>query len=165
MVGFAGPDVRLLVRCQNLLMYSSLLVRRINGISRLTSSDKTYKYADVYDIPMTKYDCEMSKYLKAYFRANVKKDDVLNTEEIMGIIRQKYKRNVPTKKWMGQFIDFYLHDTLECVEEYNRKGGRTFKNILGDSYGEQFKRKIIDGEVRYVFKDEFESMKGDGMRW
>ena len=165
MVGFAGPDVRLLVRCQNLLMYSSLLVRRINGILRPISSDKTYKYADVYDIPMTKYDCEMSKYLKAYFRANVKKDDILNTEEVMGIIRQKYKRNVPTKKWVGQFIDFYLHDTLECVEEYNRKGGRTFKIMLGDRYGEQFKRKIIDGEVRYVFKDEFESMKGDGMRW
>lgn len=114
---------------------------------------------------MTKFDCEMSKYLKAYFRANVKKDDVLNTEEVMGIIRQKYKRNVPTKKWMGQFIDFYLHDTLETIEGYNRKGGRTFKNMLGDRYGEQFKRKIIDGEVRYVFKDEFESMKGDGMRW
>ena len=114
---------------------------------------------------MAKYDCEMSKYLKAYFRANIEKNALVDTEGVMDIIREKYKASVPTKKSMGQFIDFYLRDVLECTEKYNRKTGRTFRNMLGDRYGEQFKRKIIDGEVRYVFKDEFESMKGDGMKW
>lgn len=165
MVGFAGPDVRLLVRCQNLPMCLSLLARRINGISKPISLDKTYKYTDAIIILMAKYDCEMSKYLKAYFRANIEKNALVDTEGVMDIIREKYKASVPTKKSMGQFIDFYLRDVLECTEKYNRKTGRTFRNMLGDRYGEQFKRKIIDGEVRYVFKDEFESMKGDGMKW
>ena len=114
---------------------------------------------------MSKYDCEMSKYLKAYFRANVEHDALIDTMGVMDIIRSKYKAYTPSQKYLGCFINIYLSDCLECVEEYNRKTGRTFKNKMGDRYGEQFKRKIIDGEVKYVFKDEFEKITGGALKW
>ena len=114
---------------------------------------------------MSKYDCEMSKYLKAYFRANLEHGALIDTVGVMDIIKSKYRAYTPTQKYLGSFISFYLSDCLECVEEYNRKTGRTFKNKMGDRYGEQFKRKIIDGEVKYVFKDEFEKITGGRVKW
>ena len=79
---------------------------------------------------MSKYDCEMSKYLKAYFRANLEHGALIDTVGVMDIIRDKYRAYTPTQKYLGSFISFYLSDCLECVEEYNRKTGRTFKDKM-----------------------------------